>query len=387
MTNNKILDFINKWKPYYKEIKDMKDSHYKNIGFNIFKIISDRYYREDFHSNIIYQILNKNDRFLKLFINMLNMKIEGKKIKPNDFSDSKIKIESGIEGKRRIDILIYNEETKKAIIIENKINNAIDQKRQIPDYYCHTAKQFEVVAVVYIPLLGNKKPVLDKWTNEEIDKIDDKIVTIPAFSTNGINLSEHWINPCILASNEINFISTLKQYTDLIIDLSKNKLMTNKGKEFYELVLGKNKDIIDYNTALSIRDMVNQLSEYRVERIKEKFENKENAKIFRNKSHFYNKDLKVWVCKFENYKDNNFDLWLRIESREDHYIITLSEGKTFKEGQMDKLENFIKSKKLESYFIKKNKDNEWHAKVFCFPNYDDELDIQIQEILKNLNKE
>ena len=58
---------------YYQENKSKKVAE----GFNIFKIISDIYYRENFHSDILTSLLQKEqkhngeDKYLKEFVKLL----------------------------------------------------------------------------------------------------------------------------------------------------------------------------------------------------------------------------------------------------------------------------------------------------------------------------
>ncbi|MDD3509012.1 MAG: PD-(D/E)XK nuclease family protein [Parabacteroides sp.] len=50
-----------------------------DIGFNLFTLISDLYYRENFHRDVIYEFLNQNgshkkgNKYLMLFLDMLNI--------------------------------------------------------------------------------------------------------------------------------------------------------------------------------------------------------------------------------------------------------------------------------------------------------------------------
>ena len=128
-----------------------------DIGFNIFRLTSDIYYRENYHSDVIKAFLdptekhNEKSLFLQLFIEMLNL--AGKTIKKDDFKDAEVVREEG-----KIDILIKSETTKKAIIIENKINNAGDMARQLPRYYDLVSSNFTIDAIVYLPLDKSKRP-------------------------------------------------------------------------------------------------------------------------------------------------------------------------------------------------------------------------------------
>ena len=92
------------------------------LEFNFFTSISDFYYRENFHSDILKVILNPstdligNKLYLDIFIDVLKEIKKADKLK--HFSeDVTVEREEG-----RIDILIYD--SSKAIIVENKGNLA-----------------------------------------------------------------------------------------------------------------------------------------------------------------------------------------------------------------------------------------------------------------------
>ncbi|MFV0483749.1 MAG: PD-(D/E)XK nuclease family protein, partial [Bacteroidales bacterium] len=66
-----------------------------------------------------------------------------------------VEVEKQTKGRRRIDILITWSDKKgkeQAIIIENKLNDAADQKDQLKDYYEYVVGEgYEVISLVYMP--------------------------------------------------------------------------------------------------------------------------------------------------------------------------------------------------------------------------------------------
>ena len=76
-----------------------------DIGFNLFELISDHYYRETFHSDILNALLDPvgkhkgQDKYLKLFLQFLCEQHRAK-INPQDYSKAQVVKEQG-----RIDIL------------------------------------------------------------------------------------------------------------------------------------------------------------------------------------------------------------------------------------------------------------------------------------------
>ena len=206
-------------------------------GFNVFYLISDYYYRETFHNDIIAALLSpdekhgEGDQFINLFIDMINKAGSKKGIeikKEEEYKGCSVEKEySTNDGELagRIDILIKG--NKHCIVIENKLNNAPDTYRQLPKYYADLkASGFEVDAFVYMPLDPNKKPDKNGWSKEEIEFIEKKLVIIPAYSysndnsSNYTNLIENWLIPAEKKStnDEAKFI--IRQYKTLLNNLT-----------------------------------------------------------------------------------------------------------------------------------------------------------------------
>lgn len=168
---NLLEDHISSMKIYLDSLKQLSENYQlakkdvSDIGFNVFTLMSDFYYRENFHSDIIAAFLNpfgehkQGNLYLNLFVTMLGLNSK-------DYEFSEVKREE-----HRIDILIRNEKSKKAIIIENKMNNAIDMDQQIPRYYREMAsKDYDIEKIVYIPLDISKKPDTSTWEFNEKKK-------------------------------------------------------------------------------------------------------------------------------------------------------------------------------------------------------------------------
>jgi hypothetical protein len=239
-----------------------------DLGFNVFTLISDLYYRENFHRDIIFDFLNpegshkQGDKYLMLFLDMLD-------IRHSDFQNAVVEKEFPINNRRRIDTLIKDEVSKKAIIIENKMNNAGDMYRQLPDYYNYIQSLgFDVICIVYLPLLHNKVPDHSGWSKTEIDAIRKCQKIIPAFSNKRIkNLCEDWLKPSIEISQNDDCSSVLRQYIKLIKYLNVNNMDYVILEKFYNnLKVGENLE-----TASSIRNMMNELPSYLAARIQNKY--------------------------------------------------------------------------------------------------------------------
>ena len=290
-----------------------------DIGYNIFTLSSDLYYRENFHSDIIKSLLdpkekhNEGSKYLYIFIELLN------KINPNTQID-KFHFENAIVKRERdnIDILITDENSKEAIIIENKINNAGDQIRQIPRYFNLLKKdKYKVEAIVYLTLDNSKSPAKKGWTKEEIKQNEPILKIIPSFDRNGINLFKDWIIPSIIESNNSESLFLLKQYGNLIRHLNINSMDTINLKKFHETLLVND----NLQTTISIKNMLNDLPEYLAIRIEDKYKNNYSPfkKIWR-----YDKVYTI----FEKFELEDLSLKMSIVCSVDGYRVHFTNTKT-----------------------------------------------------------
>ena len=132
-------DMLKKYREYNE-----KNNFVENYPFNIFELISDIYYRENFHSDIIAKLF-EHKIILKNFLNYIE-------VDSNKYINSQIKREEN-----KIDILIKTETN--CIIIENKLNWASDMREQLSRYYeiCKNDK-LEVDKIVYLSPNSSKQP-------------------------------------------------------------------------------------------------------------------------------------------------------------------------------------------------------------------------------------
>lgn len=266
--------FIEKLQPISSEYIKSKKEIQQNV-FNIFNIVSNLYYRENFHSDIIKYFLDPNEKhncgsaFLNVFIQMLNEKInqKDKYIDATCYDNAVVVREEG-----RIDILIKSEMSHKCIIIENKINNAGDMQRQIPRYYDYVkGKGYDIDAIVYLPLDIKKEPDKSDWSDEDKENINPLLIIIPAYDkSKNINLADNWVRPSILLSDNIDVISTLRQYSLLIKKLN-NSIMDNIILEKFRQELLNGDSVL---IAKSIHDMLDQLPQYMASRIVDRYKDK-----------------------------------------------------------------------------------------------------------------
>jgi hypothetical protein len=198
---------------------------------------------------------------LDIFIAMLNK--AGCDIDNMNYSDAVV-----VREQARIDILISSEESKRAIVIENKINNASDMPRQLPRYYDYVSKKYSLDAIVYLPLDFNKKPNMDDWTEEDRNNVLPLLKIIPAYDRqHRTNIVDDWLLPSLPKIDKVDVLSTIRQYTDLIISLNKfnmDNIILEKFRN--ELLKGDN-----LKTAQSVRNMLNELPAYLAQRIYDRF--------------------------------------------------------------------------------------------------------------------
>lgn len=242
--------------------------HSEQNRFNLFHVISNLYYRENFHSDVIAFFLDPNANhgykslMLDSFISLLNR--IGCDIDMVNYRDAIVVREK----ENKIDILIKSESNKRAIIIENKINNAGDMPRQLPRYYDYVTGKFTLDAIVYLTLDYNKYPNMDDWTQEDKEHIIPLLKIIPAYDNmHKANIAEDWLLKTLPQIDNLDVLSSIRQYSDLIISLNNNNMDSIVLEKFYkELQQADN-----LQTAQSIRNMLNDMPTYLAQRIQNRF--------------------------------------------------------------------------------------------------------------------
>ena len=176
MTVKAVDDFLRENASQIKQICDRTNTE---IGFNAFALVSDMYYRENFHSDIIAAILDPHSGhrqgilFLRRFVDFLadEAAANGHDKVSKDLRN--LAIDESVEVVReegRIDIKIKGDEW--AIIIENKINGARDMDRQIPRYIEECRGNGEkIVAVVYLTAAKKGFPSENGWEKDDREKL------------------------------------------------------------------------------------------------------------------------------------------------------------------------------------------------------------------------
>ncbi len=243
----------------YEEERNKED----DLGINIFELVSSIYHRENLHSDIIAFFLKSEEKhkhgnkYFKLFLEYLNKLAPQLDIKMDDFNEYSVKRED-----KRIDILIRGQDNK-CIIVENKINNAADTYRQLPTYTGKIGKE-NICAIIYLSLDGNKLPDQHAWNEDEVKFIKDHLINISAYNNKENDIISGWLDKCLTITEEkSDAYFCLKQYVNLI-KLLRGKIMETKElKEFYGIL----KNDTNYQTAFSIKNMMDNLGEYLAQQI------------------------------------------------------------------------------------------------------------------------
>ena len=308
-----IKDFVShkKFENIDKGIEKIERER-QNNGFNLFTISSYNTYLENFHSDVIALLLSskerhlQQERFFKLFLSFLREKY-GAIIDENNYQNYQVLREKG-----KIDIWIKDEISKRCIIIENKINDAIDMPNQIERYYDYVSeKGYLVDGIIYLTLKGNKNA--PKVGRKEID---DKIIDIVAFVQDKKNLCNGWLFNCYIEAKERkddDSSTFIYQYIKLIKHLSLVVMNNELKKDFYEVVSNEQ----NREKARVLVTLLNELETYRMDLFMEKI-GKDYApftKIYRYKPYHqlfegYEEKGIVYKLDVHFYKDKScLDFW------------------------------------------------------------------------------
>lgn len=221
----------------------ISDELKSQIDFNIFSLVTEKYHLENLHSDIIYKLLDpegghkQGNTFLDIFIDGI-LEIKPGLFEKVDFKNGNVKREEN-----RIDISIIDEFSKSAIIIENKINGAIDQDRQIQKYIELLQENYDIKAIVYLTLNNYKSPDTTNWNHNCIELLNRKLIRLPANNSAEDNLVKLWIEKCSIISTPNNR-EIFNQYKQLLFKISYNMGSIITGEEMYNAFKDENRDIL-----------------------------------------------------------------------------------------------------------------------------------------------
>lgn len=347
---------------YLKVVRNFNQKNYTNtsIGFNFFETISDTYYRENFHSDILQSLLNIKE-FYRIFIEHI---IEDKTTLAH-FNYNEVIIE---REKGRIDVSIISVKYKKAIIIENKINNANDTFRQLPKYIEYFEnRKFEIPLVIYLSIDGIKNPSKNDWTFEEKIKIEQIFKSMSAMKLSDKLSLEEILQATSNVISNIDHIVFMRQYLNLLKQLTKDKTSYTIMEKFYNEI--KTKD--ELNELITLKKLINDLPKFRATRLKSIFEN--NYEPF--------DEVLIWketTTYFNNLQINECNFALDIDCYEDYYDVSLFDRNCENNSTVLYL---IKNKNIE--MLERQNSNRLY-KIFSFPEEEDALENFIFDLKNKL---
>lgn len=281
--------------------------------FNFFESISDKWKMENFHSDILYTILNPNTKeiarkyFMQEFVKFLG--IENRFDCNCDFDVIKEHPTGWLfwaeeDGQKRqklgyIDLLIKNK--TQAIIIENKINYAPDMENQLVRYMKYVDEELGIkeYTVVYLTLTGDKEPPLDSYSkdfDEYAKKLhDEKILKKVCAVNEKHGLANVFLKNCckrleyeMTNTNDLelkkkcNIASVyIDQYKTLLEHLGGKAYMMNTEKKLIEEIYSNTEKFeaaTDFAEVWDRRDPVLEEilpGKFKESKYKEKFSNKD----------------------------------------------------------------------------------------------------------------
>lgn len=256
------------WDRYKKSVFEF-ESHLETVSYNLVSMSTYSGHLENYHSDIWRFLLDKKgahgkgNLFLKIFIDFL----VGNGVIDEEFSES-LKESQVLREKGRIDVLLLNPEKKVCLIIENKINNAIDQDRQLERYRDYVnSQQLKLAGILYVTLFGNKLST--------IEEDNTKIVPISVFSNDKESMYDGWlipskenIGPEKHIANE-NIKSFLNQYCNLILHLSQSEISNMSTELLYKYL--ENKE--NFQTAILIEAELEKIKYLREKKFSKVIEN------------------------------------------------------------------------------------------------------------------
>jgi len=198
--------------------------------FNIILSSSDRYYYENLHSEILAALLRRSD-FRYRFIDWLNtLRTNGGRVLGSHYTNFKVVVEES-----RIDVLLKSGSTAHCIIIENKINNAPDQRRQLPQYTESQKRQGHIIdGILYLSIDGIKMPNEYGWEPEDKHLVEPLLIRAAASNKTNFDMVSGFLQKCITGRTTLQEYAFISQYIDLLKYLGRMQMDEYLMKQFYE---------------------------------------------------------------------------------------------------------------------------------------------------------
>lgn len=213
----------------YKERQELIQQK-AQLEYNLFTLSSYNNQLENFHSDVLSKLLDPEgvhkEGFLPLerFLNYLAQKLKVE-LDPLNYQNAIVTREVG-----RLDIWIKDPISKRAIIFENKVNDAPDQENQLDGYYSRCREDELVVdAILYVSLRGLQIAPVPHHN------ISHLIKNVAFFSDSPEDLVTGWLEPLMQAPVNFDTKSLIYQYNKLIKYMAFESIEKKSMTDFYEL--------------------------------------------------------------------------------------------------------------------------------------------------------
>lgn len=344
-------DMLEKYREYNE-----KNNFVENYPFNIFELISDIYYRENFHSDIIAKLF-EHKIILKNFLNYIE-------VDSNKYINSQIKREE-----KKIDILIKTETN--CIIIENKLNWASDMREQLSRYYeiCKNDK-LEVDKIVYLSPNSSKQP--EEHSIEGIPNHKELVKIIIGYDGENEDFYTMVLKKSLkeMYNNEPKeWLLLLEHYLKILRKTGVTK-MDKLTEKLYDKILSEPQE---YEKIKLIVDMYNNLKTIRLNKLISEFDGKNyNDKCcYRN---FTSKERGI---------DYAIDIYVHQNESSDLSLFSRETDENKLEQDNKDIETWLKKHNLfEGFFL----DNRW-CKKFEFPKEEKSLYEFTEKLIKYLEED
>lgn len=390
--NKEVINLISNFEEgNIKRYKEILDKQGNKLKFNIFDIITDKWKRENLHSEILKFLLENYENFFNDFLDLIEIKNK------EEYSNAEITNEEA-----KIDILIKSE--KKAIIVENKINWASDQNEQLARYYKKIKDEYkkEVEKIVYIAPSKGKDP--DEQTfgkDEKIKKeIKDRYIKITGFDGSEKDLvlvyclekSRDKLKENLektknnLDSENIHKLFFINHYIEILKRTGAGD-MSEVELNFFKEVMEKYKTDKDiFKKIKYIAEMYNNSSNLvitRINNLAEEFKAETGeywvVKNFYSKRRGINYTITIYV--------DNDNSYLYLYSSEEEKVEEDNNPKSIKKWKQDNkdIEAWLKKHKLyEGFYFR----DDWRwTKEFKFPEEENELYKFTEKLIKCLEED
>ena len=347
----------------YREYID-KNNFEENYPFNIFELISDIYYRENFHSDIIAQLL-RNEIILKNFLDFIG-------VDKSKYENCEVEREES-----KIDILIKTE--KNCVIVENKLNWAKDMPEQLFRYYgiCKYNYGLEVDKIVYLSPNSCKQP--EEQSIKEIPK--ELIKTIIGYDGENNDFYTMVLQKSLEEMNNKEpkeWLLLLEHYLKILRQTGETK-MDKLTKEFYDKIVNDGKE---YEKIELIATMYNDLTKTRINNLASTFsgENYNNECFYRD---FYSEKRGLNYA-IDIYANDYKYSYLQLFSREENEVDNSPKSRKKWEQDNKDIEAWLKKHKLFDGFYF----DDWRwTKDFKFPEEEKALYEFAKKLIECLQKD